>query len=236
MTDTLLPYAPPERWVPLQGAVNFRDVGGYLTASGATVRWRRLFRSDALDDLTVENVQRLTASLGLHTVLDLRCAEERAATGSWSAARHELPIFELPSIEPVVAPGVALHDVYLNILRRRADRIREVLVAVVESEHPLVFHCSAGKDRTGLISAVLLGALGVSDDDISRDYALTGLVLPLMATRLQGLPPVLRTADRATMQSVLRTIRSAHGSMLGYVLDIGVGAEAIANLRDRLLD
>jgi protein-tyrosine phosphatase len=247
MTDTLIPFAPAERWVPLDGAMNFRDLGGYLTASGATIRWRRLFRSDALDELSSNDRRRLIDDLGLRTVLDLRCDIERMPSAAWAAARHELPILELPSIEPVFPDGVPLHDVYLDMLHKRATPIRDVITTIVESEHPLVFHCSAGKDRTGLIAAVVLGALGVSDHDIARDYALTGRVLPSLLAMLRAgaeragrrhgaFPAVARTADLETMQAVLRAMRETHGSMLGYALDIGVEPEAIAVLRDRLLD
>ena len=241
MTDTLAPFAPPDRWVPLGGALNFRDIGGYLTTTGARVRWRRIFRSDALDDLTGGDRAVLTERLGLRTVLDLRCDVEGTPGALWAAGRIELPLVDVENAHVLFASAAALEDVYLNILRTRADAMRLAVQAIVEAEHPLVVHCTAGKDRTGLVAAVLLGALGVGDDDIVRDYALTATVLPDLLARLRRrpgvvLPPHAELAGPEAMRAVLRALRQAHGSMLGYVLDIGVSAEAVAVLRDRLLD
>jgi protein-tyrosine phosphatase len=221
MTDVLVPFAPPDRWVPLRGARNCRDLGGYLTASGAAVRWRRLFRSDALDAVVAADVARLRDDLGVRTVVDLRCEDERCdAVDGWAPLRVAVPIEAAPP--GAAAPGVTLADRYLHLLRKRAARIRLAVEVVVEAEHPVLVHGADGRDRTGLVAAVLLGALGVGDDDIARDYALA--------------PPAGEAADRDTMRSVLRSLRREHGSMLGYALDIGVGAESIAVLRDRLLD
>ena len=246
MTDTLVPYAPPDRWVRLDGALNFRDLGGYLTGSGACVRWGRLFRSDALDHLSDRDRERVGHELGLGTVLDLRCAEERTSRGALPAALVDLPILDLPTIDPAFIPGVPLHDVYLDLLRTHQDRIRDVVTAIAEVDAPLVFHCGTGKDRAGLVAAVILGALGVSDADIARDYALSARVLPAILdvrARQPGssrwapaLPPDAHAADASTMRTVLRSIRDAHGSMLGYALDIGVSPDSIATLRDRALD
>ena len=246
MTDTLAPYAPPDRWVRLDGALNFRDLGGYLTISGARVRWGRLFRSDALDHLSDRDRDRVGLELQLGTVFDLRCPEERAARGALPGALVDLPILHLPTIDPAFVPGVPLHDVYLDLLRTNHDRIRDVVTAIAECNAPLVFHCGTGKDRAGLVAAMLLGALGVSEDDIARDYALSGGVVPAILERrfrhadrsgsADALPPEAHTADASTMRTVLRSVRVDHGSMLGYALDIGVSPDLIATMRDRVLD
>jgi protein-tyrosine phosphatase len=193
------------------------------------------------------DVEHLRADIGLRTIIDLRCPEEAAASSPAATfARSAIAILELPSVEPVFVPGVALEDVYLHILRTKPDRIAAAVVAVAESELPAVFHCTAGKDRTGLVAAVVLGALGVPDVEIARDYGLTQCVLPALLERVAkrlarvapqfSLPPDAHTADVATMQTVLRSIRADHGSMLGYALDIGVPARVIHGLRDRILD
>lgn len=247
MSDTLIPYAPPERWVRLDGALNFRDLGGYLTASGARVRWGRLFRSDALDDLSARDQVRLRDELHLRSIVDLRCVEEQASRGLAPIALLDRPMLELPSIDPAFFPGVGLHDIYLDILRTHRDRVAAIIATICELESPLVFHCGAGKDRSGLIAAALLGALGVSDDDVARDYALSARVLPAIVEAQRqrlvrdtqpapSMPPEVHTAGAETMRKVLRALRAAHGSMLGYVLDSGVAPDAVATFRDRGLD
>ena len=247
MSDTLVPYAPPNRWVKLDGAFNFRDLGGYLTATGGRVRWGRLFRSDALDELSPGDHDCLRDDLRLRSIIDLRGLGEHASRSPAPIPHIDLPMLELPSVDPTFAPGVELHDVYLDILQAQQGRIAAILATICEVETPLVFHCGAGKDRTGLVAAALLGALGVGDHDVARDYALSNRVLPtiLEAQRRRivreagwapALPPDAHTASAETMRKVLKAIRAVHGSMLGYVLDAGVAPDAVATLSDRVLD
>ena len=244
MSDTVVPTAPPDGWVRLEGALNFRDLGGYLTRSGEIVRSGRLFRSDSLDELTPRDISFLGNALELQTVVDLRVDRERSPDLTECApVRRTLPVLELDSAEPVFSPGVALCDVYAHILRTRSDVFRTLLELLAEAEHPLVFHCTAGKDRTGLVAAVVLGTLGVGDSDIVRDYALTQAVLPQLMERVAerlaraglALPPQAHTAEPETMKALVRSINRDHGSVLGYTLDAGVDVSVVEALRARLL-
>lgn len=181
MTENALLDGPPSRTLVLDGVLNFRDLGGYLTPTGAIVRWRQVFRSDALDGLTARYRAVLDAELGPFLAVDLRKLVE--PVGSVPAARLRstvhVPLLDgTAEADPLSVPGVPLEDVYLVLLRRCAERIALVLSVIAEAERPVVFHCGAGRDRTGLVAAVLLGVLGVSDDDISRGYALSAARRP----------------------------------------------------------
>ena len=183
-----------QRLIALEGCLNFRDLGGYPTADGRLVRWRRMFRSDALHGLTATDVGRLRDEIGLATVVDLRSTAELRADGDGpllraGLAHHHVPLFDGDAVRPeeMTAP-ITLADRYWLLAQYAKPRIARVLTALSESEGPAVYHCAAGKDRTGVISAVVLGALGVPDEVIVADYAATkenldAIVERLMATR-----------------------------------------------------
>ena len=174
-----------DRLLPLTGASNFRDLGGYTGAQGRAVRWRRLFRSDHLAGLTPQDAAALR-ELGVARAFDFRGAAERAALGYDlpGVAQHSLPI------EPTVvqrmkdlldagehltpARTVALmQQTYRAFVHDSAPRFAGLLAHMLESDAPLVFHCTAGKDRTGFAAALILLALGVPRDLVMQDYLLT---------------------------------------------------------------
>ena len=175
----------PQRSLHLAGASNFRDLGGYRTADGQQVRWRTLFRSDHLADLTAPDVAAFGA-LGITRAFDFRGEGERqAAAYRLDGVRlHPLPI------EPTVVQGMqgilaagepltAARTVELmclthrNFVRHNAPRFAELFAQLLRSSEPLVFHCTAGKDRTGYAAALILLALGVPRATVMRDYLLT---------------------------------------------------------------
>ncbi|HZQ28757.1 MAG TPA: tyrosine-protein phosphatase [Acidimicrobiales bacterium] len=204
MRDTSL--IVPQRRIPLDGARNFRDVGGYLTQSGEIVRWRHVFRSDSLDRLTATDTAVLREQLGITVVVDLRAAAADHRPRTWRRVRVPLP--DLPTT------------------REAGPRIVEILEIIADADGPVVFQCHNGRGRTGLVAAVLLGALGVVDDDIARDYALaTGDAHPSETARMRP----------ETMRAVLGAVRRDHGSMVGYVLDAGGDITLVESLRDALL-
>lgn len=177
--------ALPERSLPLSGASNFRDLGGYTGTDGRTVRWRRLFRSDHLAALTPEDAETLRG-LGVSRVFDFRGKAERAAVA------YELPgvaQYPLP-IEPTVVQRMKdlvdagehitpaktvelMQHTYRAFVHDNSARFAALFAHLLESDAPLVFHCTAGKDRTGFAAALILLALGVSREVVMQDYLLT---------------------------------------------------------------
>jgi protein-tyrosine phosphatase len=146
-------------------------------------------------------------------------------------------------------PGVdamTLERIYLMMLDRFADRFAAVLGVIADAgSHPLVFHCAAGKDRTGLVAALVLGLLDVHDDVIAADYALTAHVMPTLIERHRARattgdePEVgqqMWAAEAPAMRAVLQDLRDRHGSIEGYVRAAGLGSAEIAALRAALLD
>jgi protein-tyrosine phosphatase len=242
----------PERRIPLSGPLNFRDLGGYDTVDGRRVRWRRLFRSDSLSPVTADDARLLTEELGLLAVVDLRTSQELEREGRGGLADvalhyHHVPLIEEFSSDPDGPWERSLHEVYARLLDESAGRIRDALSAVASevAEHPTVFHCTAGKDRTGIVAALVLALLGVSDEDIVADYALTQDVMPEMierfprrALRSSGgdrFPsPVLR-AEADTMRETLAVLAENYSSAAGWAEGAAVDPAVVTKLRTALL-
>jgi protein tyrosine/serine phosphatase len=241
-----------KRRIELEGCYNFRDLGGYPTADGRSVRWRQLFRSDALHHLTRRDVEHLTAELGIGHVVDLRSSQELQAEGrgllsSATPRFHHLPLFDgdLPEGKARSA-ALSLADRYVMMAETARPAVARVVVALAEVDAPAVYYCAAGKDRTGVISAVLLGVLGVREEVIIADYSATqekldAIIERLLATEsyqemLAMLPEDTQHAEPETMISLLERLRERYGSVLGYAVAAGVPESSIERLRDRLLE
>jgi hypothetical protein len=175
----------------------------------------------------------------------------RAATESLSAAYQHLPL--LDHVWERELPGAELDAVeylagrYLEMLDQGAEAIVTALTTMADAERlPLVFHCSAGKDRTGVLAAIVLSVLGVSDDDIAADYALSRAAMreltewvrserPESFERMTAQPPAFLDAPPLAMRRFLALARSRHGSLTDYVYGAGLGVPEVAALRVALL-
>ncbi len=246
-----------ERNLGFAGAYNFRDLGGYPTSGGARTRWGRVFRSDALvlEDQDFDSF----AGLGIRVVYDLRSDAERATTpnrlppGGYSNEAISLASEEAvrPAIEAGMDDGEAfLAGLYLSMLERCPSEIGRILTGLADdSKLPAVFHCAAGKDRTGLVAAVLLSLLGVAEDAVLDDYQLTSLYRTpeMVASSLdrlssdsnigaEAIAGILR-APRWTMQSALGEISRRYGGIVGYATGPAqVDPHVIERLREQLLE
>ena len=238
--------------IDLEGCLNFRDLGGYPTEDGRKVRWRQLYRSDALHHLTAPDIARMRDELRIATVVDLRSSSELRAEGRGPLETepigfHHLPLFDGHVARPESWNGMeTLADRYFLLAEIAKDPIARVVTVLAESAGPAVYHCAAGKDRTGVVSAVLLGLLGVPDELIVADYAATqenldAIIERLMSTEgyqtmLAALPPDTMHAEADTMVAFLRSIRERYGSMRGYARAVGVGEPVVDRLVGRLLE
>ena len=246
-----------DRHVPLEGAQNFRDTGGYETASGASVRWRTLFRTGSLADVTPGDIGTLH-ELGVELAFDLRTQAERDDLGVAPLAEHGISVRHLPLVEelrpslyPVKAPvrdwtpeDYAVQ--YTWLLEQGRGAIGAVLRALAE-ERPAAaaYYCTAGRDRAGLVTAVILRTLGVSDDTIAEDYALTDRYLRMSEAQSErvaktfGTGPPRRgrfTTPAANMELALRSMDERWPSIEAYLDECEVPAESRRGLREHLLE
>ncbi len=247
-------HSRPRR-IALERAFNFRDLGGYAAETGQTVRWGRIYRADGIHRIEGADLARV-AALGIRTVLDLRTRGElddhgRVRSESMNATYHHLPLLEkvwerdLYGAEQDAVEFLA--DRYVAMLEQGGDSIVTALSAVADSERlPLVFHCSAGKDRTGVLAAVILSVLGVSDDDIAADYALSRTAMREMAEwvrterpdsyeTMAAQPPAFLDAPPLAIRRFLARARTIYGSLTEYAVGAGLPPDAVGTLRAELL-
>jgi protein-tyrosine phosphatase len=240
------------RHIALESALNFRDVGGYPTADGHHVRWRRLFRAGGLSQLSEADLAVL-GDLGIATVVDLRSTAEwemgRFPHESFPVAFHHLPIVE-EILDPTRydLPRGMMAARYQDYCKEGGAQIARALSIVADpASHPVVVHCLAGKDRTGVVVALVLSLLGVDDETVAADYALSATAMgklrerartsvPDFASRPAELTDEVFSARPETVLSLLDALRAAHGSIEDYVVSVGVRPAAIETLRAALVE
>jgi protein-tyrosine phosphatase len=244
---------PPHRVLPLQGASNFRDLGGYAGHDGRRVRWRRVFRSDHLGGLTAADHAAL-AGLGLARSFDFRGVHERAATPYEvpGLVQHSLAIEptvaerlrELAEQGQTVTAAVAaqlMQELYLHLVNDNAHRYAELFDHLLASDAPAVFHCTAGKDRTGVAAALWLLALGVDRATVEADFLLTNAHFKAPAAPDSGIPAdalaVMWRVQADFLHTALDAIERDHGGIERYLeRRIGLHAAARRALHQRYLE
>jgi len=240
------------RILPIEGTFNFRDLGGYPTLDGRRTRWRTMYRADALHRLSPAGVQSVV-QLGVRSVVDLRypaeCEQSPCMLGIDTQIEIQpIPLFENPQ-RPADGSVPELDTIYRVIVDTRQSQLVAVLEALASADSlPSVVNCTAGKDRTGVVIAVLLSVLGVEQKAIAADYAMSGPLLlespvgeevrtriaerggdPLLANRLLVSPPEY-------MERLLSYVDETYGGAEALVTRAGLSAQHIASLREALLE
>ena len=240
--------------VPLEGGSNFRDLGGHRTADGGTVRRGVVFRSAHLGGLT--NTDRAAlGNLGVKTIVDLRGVSEAAETPHLieGLACKVVGAHIEPQLGEQLRTGLAdgtltpfvvmqlLTDHYRDYPRRCAPGYRTLFATLSDGTHrPLVFHCTAGKDRTGFASALLLSLLGVHWDDVMEDYLRTNELWTGHVGRYPELDIDTRAAiveaRRPYLEAAFDAVRADHGSLEAFAEKaLGLDAKARERLKAELL-
>ena len=237
--------APP---ISLTGAVNFRDLGGHRTPDG-TVRTGRVFRSDSLAYVEPDEAEWLATELGIEVVLDLRSDQEVEDLPLANLAAAGVTIRRIPLLdglhaadENFVWEDLTLVGLYQLMLDACADGFVAATRLVADaSHHPLVFQCAAGKDRTGVLAALVLATVGVDDEAIALDYARTAAAIDVIRRRLASrptsreVPEQFLAVEAATMRELLRGLTDEYGSVPGYLQARGLEPEAADALRAALV-
>jgi protein-tyrosine phosphatase len=236
----------------LQGASNFRDLGGYATRDGRALRWRQIFRSNHLGHLTPADVD-IVRGLGVKSAFDFRGVEERKGT---DCAVEEIAVHSLP-IEPTVVAALRarlqaralssadaleiMRESYRGYVRLNTHSFRELFARLVDDKTaPLVIHCTAGKDRTGFACALILHALGVPDQVIGEDYLLTNRFYRRDPNASPDLPADVQNAIGSVQASYLaagfEAVRAEYGDLESYFRDgLGLGPVERNELEARYL-
>ncbi|RLP76503.1 tyrosine-protein phosphatase [Mycetocola tolaasinivorans] len=236
--------------LPVPGTYNFRDLGGYPVPGGHT-RTGVIYRSDGLHSLGDAGKEALRER-GIHSVIDLRDDPEREIMpddlDGLDVRELHHPVFE-GSVDAAATPGLGLGDLYRAIVFRHTDVVSAVLTELSDAAvTPSIIHCTAGKDRTGVLSALVLLTVGVDREDVLDDYEATqdnlaGEWVEGMAAmaRSQGievtpeLQDIMSLSPRSVLAGVLDDLDASPGGLEGYLDSIGVTAEIRDRLRDHLV-
>ncbi len=241
--------------VVLDAVHNFRDLGGYATADGRVTRWRTLFRADGLQRLTASDLDVLRP-LGLRTVLDLRTHGELNERGRFPVDRHPVDFHHLPVIDVTWErrpdgessdPATFLFQQYQQLLAYGEPLFAKAFhLLAVPGALPAVFHCAAGKDRTGILAALLLGAVGVPHRVVAEDYGLSRAAMertrswaaanhPELAAAWASVPATHLAAEPEAMHAVLDHLVARHGSIRAYVVSIGASNAVLSSFESAFL-
>ncbi|MGC6476033.1 MAG: tyrosine-protein phosphatase [Parvibaculales bacterium] len=258
---------PKHRRLFFEGAHNFRDMGGYQTDEGKQVKWGHLYRSDRLSNLTDEDLKFLNR-LQLKHIIDFRSDNERNAAPSRLPKESQIETVKLPVFEDgafvdalwqAIASGQLLgrdlHDIMVeanrNFVRQHNKPFAQFLKIVAQSQNtPLMFHCMAGKDRTGFGAALILTILGVSEEDVLSDYLQTNIHLEAnsqlkyeeLTTRINSqasyeeLKPILGVHEDY-LAAAFETIQADYKSFDDYLYrGLGLNERMVENMRRAFLD
>lgn len=244
----------------IEGAVNFRDLGGYRAVDGRVVRSGRVFRCGMMHHISPAGLATLRDRLGVRTVVDLRNERELADDGVSPFAEYGIDWRNVAiGGETVTTPEereerfralaenrVDWCESYITMSGRAAAAFRTFFELAASAERsPLVFHCTGGRDRTGISAALLLSVLGVDDETIARDYSLTGALLQphldLFGRQMENLGMTRESWSRlletpaASMRRYLAWLREEYGSPESYLRAAGVPGAAFEEARNHLL-
>jgi protein-tyrosine phosphatase len=244
-----------DRHLRFESVSNFRDIGGYKTRKGRTVAWRRVFRSGEFQKINEKDLQRLLTEVKPVSLLDLRSTFELEKHGRGLLAETDIKYRNISFVTDGGDPEVDrqrykdctnMGEFYLDIARDKGfgNRLNEALEMIADpSNHPLVFHCAVGKDRTGILAAMALNLLGVSDKDIKEDYSLSEPYMDEIMKSIKNnpdtpppdLPDFFWKASPASMDLFLATLRQEYGSIQGYLKSMGMVSTLVKRLENALL-
>lgn len=245
------------RHLGFKSVTNFRDIGGYRTRQGNTVAWRRVFRSGELARIDDEDYRRLREEIKLATVIDLRSDFEIERQGIGLPAGTGIKYYNVSFIsdggndkaeERRYINFTDMGEFYIQITRNKAfgaSIVKALGIIAGRENHPLVFNCAIGKDRTGILAGILLSILGVEDKDIIEDYSLSGPYIAELLQKLNNegkmpeevkpLPDFFWKASPESMKTLLNALRRDFDSIEGYLESMGSADSLVERLKTALL-
>jgi protein-tyrosine phosphatase len=247
------------RHLPLSGAPNFRDLGGYATTDGHHTRWGLVYRSGELSQLTAKDYE-FVARLGITAVCDLRREDERTAAPTHWPGSNAPAILTMPTparfgptTRELLLKGMnetdmkaRMRSVYEQMVVGYAPAFRDTLHRILDTAGPTLYHCSAGKDRTGVLSALLLSFLGVPRETVFQDYLLSDVYfdtaprVDAMARELHASRAAVRaalTADRTYLEAAFMAIDRNYQSLDNYRrAELRLSDQDLLRLKARLLE
>ena len=237
---------PNQRHIALEGCLNLRDLGGYTTTEGKQTKWRTMLRSDSLHRLPESSQQQLV-TYGIKTIVDLRSPFEIATETYPLSQKLPLRYVNLPLIEENhknIIESIK-HQTLLKLncffLEERALALKKILETIATQQTPIIIHCAVGKDRTGIIAALLLAIAGVSIKTIAEDYHLSDRYLEPFYTNIrsqaaeEGFAHLLESAPQ-TIIDTFANLDRRYGGVNNYLTNIGLELSVRDRLKTMLVD
>jgi len=250
------------RLLPMDGSHNTRELGGYKTTDGKTIKWGKLFRSDKLSDISKTD-QAYLQNLGIKKIVDFRSEQEKAEDPNiipTGISYVEMPISvdgAMRSKIEAVLKGETdrevqsfLIDANKEFVTNYADVYENFLRGLIDEDAPTLFHCTAGKDRAGFAAAITLIALGVSKEDVINDYMKTNAftqerieeilgqieLMSLYQSDVEILRPLLGV-EQIYIETAFRTAEKKYGSLENFIRNgLNISDEDIQKLRNKFLE
>lgn len=247
------------RDIQFDGILNFRDMGGYRARGGRTTAWRRLFRSGEMHHMTAQDAARLIDEIHIKTIIDLRSSDNQKKTGAGLLGEAGIQVVRLPCVvvyDGDMEPGMTAAKKFsgleeainyqIRLKNYSSSLIKAMEIIADPKNHPVVFHCNAGKDRSGILAALILSVLGVMKHDIINDYAMTDQYMKAFIERwnsdtetagiLDDLPAYHLRAVPESMDIFLNALKKDYGSVEDYLKAQGADATLVNRLENALLE
>lgn len=234
--------------IPFDGLINARHLGGYPTVGGALTLEKAFVRCENPENLTPEDLDRL-CRFGIRTAIDLRSPEEvqgapNPMTSDSRFTYRNIPVFSTDaSPEALTKSGIPMGDLYIYMLDHCRSSFQKIFTEILNTEGGVLFHCTAGKDRTGVLSALLLLLAGVDEETVTQEYCYTQVLLAPLVEKLKSTVPEgsspeyireMLAARPEFIQAAIRYVKETYGSAEGYLSALGFRPEQIDALRRRL--
>lgn len=227
---------------------NFRDVGGLPADGGRQIRGGRLFRSDSLQELAGDDITNIVDRLGVRYIIDLRTSEESVQQGRGPLAGYPIGYLNVPLVDvdaPAGPPGQVVLTQYLQHLEHDPNLPLAIEMVAHTVRLPTVVHCAAGKDRTGVVMALVELLLGVPAEHVVADYMRTAANMDVVVARLRRwpryadnmakLPEEIYRCEEHVIRGLLDGLAERYGGAGGWARYQGIGPDVVRRLRDRLL-
>ncbi|WP_333647342.1 tyrosine-protein phosphatase [Lacrimispora sp.] len=222
------------RRYPMKGIANFRDLGGY-SCNGGMTKWGVFFRSTSLHKAVEEDVA-IMERMGISRILDLRYPGEREEKpdvpvkgADWMGISllGTIPVEEI-DVNDEEEDTKTLINMYRQIIASSRAEIKDSVQAMIQAEGPALFHCAAGKDRTGILAMLLLGAVGVSREDIIADYEMSHHYIRSFTEDISG-------SHGSNMQKLFDEIVEEWGSVTGFLQECGISQKELSRLNEKFV-
>lgn len=233
--------------LPLTGAHNVRDLGGYPTEDGKRTKYKAFLRGDSLNGLTGKD-RAFLAEYGVTLVIDLRSSKETKMNPD-HIDKREMEYLNVPLLDQIQSTLLKgkmpddMSEMYIGLVENSKDGLKEVFTRMVNERGVILYHCTAGKDRTGIITMLLLKLAGVADDTVLADYAVSETYMKETFERQRKMveaagikaPDYVFRSKPEYMQKLMEHIAGKYGTAKGYLESLGLSEEEIGTLEGKIV-